>query len=74
MAQRVQVAIDCDDPDRLAGFWALVLGYELGAGRLLACSTPLDECRLAAPDVAPSGNACLFHGELHYTKLDPGGG
>ena len=29
MAQRVQVAIDSDDPDRLAAFWALVLGYEL---------------------------------------------
>jgi catechol 2,3-dioxygenase-like lactoylglutathione lyase family enzyme len=28
MAQRVQVAIDCHDPDRLAEFWAAVLGYE----------------------------------------------
>jgi catechol 2,3-dioxygenase-like lactoylglutathione lyase family enzyme len=29
MAQRVQVAIDCHDPDRLAAFWAAVLGYAL---------------------------------------------
>lgn len=29
MAQRIQVAIDCDNPDRLAAFWAAVLGYEL---------------------------------------------
>jgi len=29
MAQRVQVAIDCRDPDLLAAFWAAVLGYEL---------------------------------------------
>jgi len=27
MAQRVQVAIDCVDPDRLACFWSEVLGY-----------------------------------------------
>jgi predicted enzyme related to lactoylglutathione lyase len=29
MAQRVQVAVDCHDPDRLAEFWAAVLGYAL---------------------------------------------
>jgi catechol 2,3-dioxygenase-like lactoylglutathione lyase family enzyme len=29
VAQRVQVAIDCHDPDRLAAFWAAILGYEL---------------------------------------------
>ena len=29
MARRIQVAIDCDDPDRLAVFWAEVLGYQL---------------------------------------------
>ena len=29
MALRIQVAIDCDDPDRLAAFWAAVLGYAL---------------------------------------------
>src|SRR4051812_48484106 len=29
VAQRVQVAIDCEDPDHLAAFWARVLGYEL---------------------------------------------
>ena|SRR5437870_3228106 len=28
MAQRIQVAIDCDDPDLLAEFWTAVLGYE----------------------------------------------
>jgi hypothetical protein len=29
VAQRVQIAIDCHDPDRLATFWSLVLGYQL---------------------------------------------
>lgn len=29
MAKRVQVAIDCSDPDRLAHFWAEALGYQL---------------------------------------------
>ena len=29
MAQRIKIAIDCDGPDRLADFWAEVLGYEL---------------------------------------------
>ncbi|MDQ2743095.1 MAG: VOC family protein [Chloroflexota bacterium] len=29
MATRVQVVIDCDDPDRLAHFWAEALGYQL---------------------------------------------
>lgn len=28
MAQRIQIAIDCVDPDRLAAFWAPELGYE----------------------------------------------
>jgi hypothetical protein len=31
MARRLQVAIDCDDPDRLATFWAAVLDYEVSA-------------------------------------------
>jgi Glyoxalase-like domain len=30
MAQRVQIAIDCHDPDRLALFWSEVLGYRYG--------------------------------------------
>ncbi|MBB5960679.1 catechol 2,3-dioxygenase-like lactoylglutathione lyase family enzyme [Saccharothrix tamanrassetensis] len=29
MATQVQIAVDCDDPARLADFWAAVLGYEL---------------------------------------------
>lgn len=28
MALRVQVVVDCRDPDRLAEFWAAALGYE----------------------------------------------
>jgi hypothetical protein len=28
MATRVQVVIDCADPERLARFWALALGYQ----------------------------------------------
>jgi len=53
---------------------SLVLADQLGTGRFLAYGTPLDKRRLAAPDVAPTGNARLFHGELHYIKLDPGRG
>src|SRR5918994_4351983 len=29
MATRIQVTIDCADPDRLARFWAEALGYRL---------------------------------------------
>ncbi len=29
MAPRFQVTIDCADPDRLARFWAIALGYKL---------------------------------------------
>ncbi len=29
MATRIQVTIDCADPDRLARFWTAALGYEL---------------------------------------------
>jgi catechol 2,3-dioxygenase-like lactoylglutathione lyase family enzyme len=29
VATKVQVVIDCADPDRLAGFWAEALGYKL---------------------------------------------
>jgi Glyoxalase-like domain len=29
MVRRLQVAVDCADPDRLAGFWVSVLGYVL---------------------------------------------
>jgi hypothetical protein len=33
MATRIQVTIDCADPNRLARFWAEALGYRLvGAG------------------------------------------
>ena len=39
----------------------LVLGHELRAGRFLADGATLDERRLAAADVAPTGNARLFH-------------
>jgi hypothetical protein len=29
VAQRIQIAVDCADPDRLADFWAAALGYRL---------------------------------------------
>jgi len=29
VAQRIKVAIDCQDPDRLAAFWMSVLDYEI---------------------------------------------
>jgi hypothetical protein len=29
VARRIQIAIDCDEPHRLAAFWAAVLEYEL---------------------------------------------
>ena len=51
---------------------ALVLGDELGAGRFVAGGAALDERRLAAADVRPTGDPRLLHGEFHYTKLDPG--
>ena len=50
----------------------LMLGDELGAGRLLAGDAPLHERRLAAADVRPTRDTGLFHREFHYIKLDPG--
>ena len=29
MPRRVQIAVDCHDPQRLAEFWCQVLGYKL---------------------------------------------
>ena len=52
----------------------LVFGHELRTGRFLTGRTALDERRLSAAYVAPTGNARLLHGDLHYTKLDPGRG
>ena len=39
----------------------LVLGHQLGAGRLLPGGTPLHERRLAAADVRPTCDASLLH-------------
>ncbi len=30
MLERIEIGIDCRDPEALAGFWAIALGYEIG--------------------------------------------
>ncbi len=47
MSVRVEVGIDCADPERLAPFWAAALGYEVGD--LDAAGTYLD---LIPPDMS----------------------
>lgn len=64
MATRVQVVIDCADPDRLATFWASALGYKLqdppdGFGSweefLTKIGVPEDEWNKASAVVDPDG-------------------
>lgn len=64
MATRVQVVIDCSDPDRLAHFWAEALGYQLqpppdGYGSwddfLLAMNIPEEEWNNASAVIDPEG-------------------
>ena len=49
----------------------LVLFHKLRARGLLVCRAALHERRLAPADVRPGDRAGLFHGEFHYTNLDP---
>ncbi len=64
MATRVQVVMDCSDPDRLAHFWAEALGYQLqpppeGYGSwddfLRAMNIPEEEWNNASAVVDPEG-------------------
>jgi catechol 2,3-dioxygenase-like lactoylglutathione lyase family enzyme len=60
VARQVQVAIDCENPDRLARFWAEVLGYPPPSPPDRDSSEPGEAwSRLTDPDgVRPS---VLFH-------------
>src|SRR5919202_192617 len=64
MATSVQVVFDCADPARLAGFWAMALGYQLqdppeGYGSwpefLAAQGIPEDQWNSASAIVDPDG-------------------
>ena len=70
MAQRLQVAIDCDDPYRLSEFWAAVLGYELmeppdgyatWADHALAQAEEPGEAWVKIGDPEGHGPTLLFH-------------
>src|SRR5579862_6088283 len=69
MVRRLQVAVDCADPDRLAGFWVSVLGYVLDtppAGYtswhgFSAAVGGRDESWSAVVDPAGNGPRVLFH-------------
>jgi hypothetical protein len=55
MAKPVQVTIDCDDPARLAVFWAATLGYEVVA----AGQPAIEQALVVDPD--GSGPRLLFN-------------
>jgi predicted enzyme related to lactoylglutathione lyase len=70
MARPVQVAIDCRDPDRLAEFWAAVLGYEVRqppnghdswAAYSAAVAVMPEEAWSMIVDPAGTGPSVLFH-------------
>ena len=60
--------------DRKLDDHPLVLGDEIGARRLIAGRTPLNQRSFAPADVRPADDPGLFHRRtrIHYTKLDPG--
>src|SRR5687768_9070 len=70
MARRMQVAVDCSDPERLAEFWADVLGYRIAdppdrheswaAFSAAEASQPSERwCVIVDPD--RNGPRLLFH-------------
>lgn len=69
MARPLQVAIDCADPDRLAAFWAAVLGYVVAAPPggyaswrdFSRSAGGVDESWSAVIDPAGAGPRVLFH-------------
>lgn len=69
MAKRVQIAVDCADPERLAEFWAAALGYVVegppsGASSWAEFSRSVGdgaEAWCAAADPAGLGPRLLFH-------------
>ena len=69
MVRRLQVAIDCADPERLATFWATVLGYMVDAPPAGYASWQdfsrsaggMGESWSAVVDPAGAGPRVLFH-------------
>jgi glyoxalase superfamily protein len=69
VARRIQLAVDCADPDRLAAFWADALGYEpqpAPAGfaswaEFSRTEGDPDEAWNAIVDPAGTGPRILFH-------------
>ena len=69
MVRRLQVAIDCADPERLATFWATVLGYVVDAPPAGYASWQdfsrsaggMGESWSAVVDPAGAGPRVLFH-------------
>lgn len=70
MAQRINVAIDCRDPDRLAAFWMPVLDYELAdppSGHTTWAELSLSEAKVPGEawiklrDPEGRGPTLLFH-------------
>jgi hypothetical protein len=77
MATGIQVVIDCEDPDRVATFWASALGYKLqdppdGYATweefLTAVGVPEDQWNNASAVVDPDG-----HGPRIYFQRVPEG-
>jgi hypothetical protein len=69
VARRLQVAVDCADPDRLATFWATALGYVIDTPPA-GCASWQDFSQLAGGvneswsavvDPAGAGPRVLFH-------------
>jgi Glyoxalase-like domain len=69
VVRRLQVAIDCVDPERLAAFWATVLGYVIDAPPVGFASWQdfsrsdggVDESWSAVVDPLRAGPRVLFH-------------
>lgn len=69
VVRRLQVAVDCADPERLAAFWAAVLGYVVGAPPAGYASWQdfsrsagsVGEAWSAVVDPAGAGPRVLFH-------------
>lgn len=70
MAQRIQIAIDCGDPEVLAAFWTRVLGYDLAPPpegyaswdeHNRAQAEEPDEAWIKIADPSGNGPTLLFH-------------
>lgn len=81
MAERIgrlgSIALDCDDPRKLATFWAAVLGGEVTIETDAFCGVQLDNLLLVTvrvPDYAapqwPDGLPKQFHLDVAVSDLD----